>query len=344
MPTIFNPITLSASKMIQTMTALISDMRFNDTLSPSDIVNQLVDSSRIGKVDFGKGIIYNFKVDNQPVKDLTETSSAFTITKPNVEQETIFIDNYKFVPISTSDILAHDAFTEGYQINEFYSFVMSLLEDTAQFYLFDVVNNLYQTWTPNNSTQTVSINQINTETLTGTELNAALAWNATEIGRVMHMTLNNMKIKNNKYTDLTTYTDVNGGGERAVISALRADNMKIVFNDKFWTNFIADAMASLYHSEKIGEMIPGREFVLLPTDSMTPENENVIAFLSDRSKFALADFYRVTMGIVDPSTTYTNTFYHFAYGAGVFRYAPGVKFVANYIDPPSSVTGGGEGA
>lgn len=343
MATIFNPITLPASKMISTMTALISDMRFNDTLSPSDIVNQLVDSSRIGKVDFGKGIIYNFKVDNQPVKDLSETSSAFTITKPNIGQETIFIDNYKFVPISTSELLGHDAFTDGYQLNEFYSFVMSLLEDTAQFYLFDVVNNLYQTWTPTRATQTIQVNQINTASLTGTDLNAALSWNASEIGRVMHMTLNNMKVKNNKYTDLETYNDVNGGGQRQVISALRADNMKIVFNDKYWTNFMADAMASLYHSEKIGDMIPGREFVLLPTDSMTEENENTIAFLSDRSKFALADFYRVVMGIVDPSTTYTNTFYHFAYGAGVFKYAPGVKFVAKYIDPPSPGGAGGEG-
>ena len=58
-----NPITLPASKMINTLTSLIGEMRFNDTLQPSEIVNDLVDMSRAGKVDYGKGIIYNFKYD-----------------------------------------------------------------------------------------------------------------------------------------------------------------------------------------------------------------------------------------------------------------------------------------
>ena len=35
----------------------------------------------------------------------------------------------------------------------------------------------------------------------------------------------------------------------------------------------------------------------------------------------------------DPSTLYVNKFYHYANGAGVFKYAPGVKFVENTIQP-----------
>lgn len=96
-------------------------------------------------------------------------------------------------------------------------------------------------------------------------------------------------------------------------------------------------MASLYHSEKVGEMIPGDKFVLLPEDSMAEGNENVIGWLSDKQKFALADFYRVTLSIRDPSTLYENTFAHYAYGYGVFKHAPGVKFVANYITPTPAV-------
>ena len=80
-------------------------------------------------------------------------------------------------------------------------------------------------------------------------------------------------------------------------------------------------------------MIPGDKFVLLPADAMKAGNEKVIGWLSDKNKFALADFYRVTLSILDPSTTYQNTFYHYAYGAGVFKYAPGVKFVAQTITP-----------
>lgn len=333
MAIVLNPITLPASKFLAAMTSLIGDVRFHDTLSPSDIVNDLVDSCRIGKVDYGKGIVNTFKVDLQPVKELSETSSAFTITKPQVAQETIEIDEYNFVPISTSEILSRDALLSGDMVSNFFEFVMSLLEDTVRFNMFDVANALYQEWTPGQSTQTISIDQIDTTGLTGVELNAAEEWNATEIGKVMRKTLNNMKIKNSKFTDVATYTNSNTSQSAPVVSALRADDLKIVFNDVYYTNFIADTLASLYHSEKVGEMIPGDKFVLIPQDAMKTGNEKVIAWLSSKNKFAIADFYKVTLSIMDPSTTYTNTFLHFSYGAGVFKYAPGVKFVANVIKP-----------
>lgn len=327
----YNPITLPASKMISTMTSLIGDVRFNDTLKPSDIVNELVDSSRVGKVDFGKGIVYTFKVDTQPVKDLSETSTVTKITKPQLAQETIEIDNYKFVPISVSEILTRDAVLSGNAIDSFFSFVMSLLEDTAQFHLFDEVNELYQSWTPGQTSQTIQVDQIDTTGLSGLELNEALKWNATEIGRVMRKTMNNMKIKNAKYTDKDTYVDSNDGQTKSVVSALTGKDMKIVFNDKFYTNFLADAMASLYHSNEVGEMIPDGQKIILPEDAMSEDNTNTIAWLSHKDKFAMADFYAVTLAFRDASTTYTNTFYHFAYGVGVFKYAPGVKFVANVV-------------
>jgi hypothetical protein len=331
MAIVLNPITLPASKMLATMTTLIGDVRFNDTLAPSDLVNELVDSSRIGKVDYGKGIVYTFKLAPQPVNDLSEESSAFTITKPNVAQETITIDNYKVIPISMSEILSRDSALSGTTINEFFSFVMSLLEDTAKFYMYDVVNGLYQGWEPTQATQTILVDQIDTTGLTGADLNQALIWNSNEMAKVMRKTVNNMKIPNSKYTDVATYVDANTGDTESVVSALRTDDLKLVMNDKYWTDFMASSLASLYHSEKIGDMIPGDKFVLLPEDAMAEGNEDVIGWLSDKKKFAFADFYRVTLSILDPSTTYQNTFLHFSYGAGVFTYAPGVKFVANVI-------------
>lgn len=339
MSIVFNPIELPASKMLSTMTSLIGEVRFNETLAPSDIVNDLVESCRIGKVDYGKGIVNVFKVAPQPVKDLTETSSAFTITKPNLAEETIVIDQYKFVPISVSEILSKDAFLNGDALNSFFSYVMSLLEDTSMLSLYDVCNNMYQNWTPGQPTQTISVDQIDTTNLSGVELNAALQWNATNLAKVMRKTLNNMKIKNSKFTDIKTYTDVNTGLQGDVVTALKGTDLKLVMNDKYMTNFIADAIASLYHSEKIGEMIPAENYVLLPEDSMASKNLKTIGWLSARNKFALADFYRVTMSIVDPSTLYANTFYHYAYGNGVFKYAPGVRFVENTIQPAQAIAG-----
>lgn len=331
MAIVLNPIELDASKMISTMTTLIGDVRFNETIGTSDLVNELVDSCRIGKVDYGKGIVYTFKLALQPENDLSEESSAFKITKPNVAQETIKIDQYKVIPISMSEILSKDSALNGQTISEFFSFVMGLLEDTAQFNLYDVCNALYQDWEPGQDSQTIYVDQIDTSDLTGTELNSALIWNSNEMARVMRKTVNNMKIKNSKFTDIDEYDDVNTGDTEKVVSALKNDDLKLVMNDKYWTDFLSNSLASLFHSEKVGEMIPGDKFVLLPEDAMKEGNENVIGWLSDKSKFALADYYRVTLSILDPSTTYQNTFYHYAYGAGVFKYAPGVKFVARTI-------------
>lgn len=326
----FNPITLPASKMLASMTTLIGEIRFSDTLSPSDIVNEMVDSCRIGKVDYGKGIVYNFKLDTQPVKELTETSSAFTITKPNVGQEFIPIDEYKFVPISVSEILTKDAVLKGQSVNDFFAFVMSLMEDTTQFHLYDEINNLYQTWTPGQASQIIYVDQIDTTGMTGAELNQSLIWNSNEMAKVMRKTLNNMKVKNTKFTDQATYTDENEETHN-VVSAIRGDNLKLVVNDKYWTDFMAQSLSSLYHSEKIGEMIPGEKFVLIPEDKMSQDNSDVIGWLHTKEKFALADFYRVALSILDPSTTYQNSFYHFSYGLGVFKYAPGVVFKTRLI-------------
>ena len=339
MSTILNPITLPASKKLETMTTLIGDVRFEDNLGVSDIVNEMVDSARIGQVDYGKGIINTFKLAPLSRKTLSETSSAFTINKPNIAQETILIDNYYFYEISMSDILSRDALLSGDAVSTFMAYCMDLLQDSSQFDLFTEVNNLYQNWTPGQATQTVKVNQIDTTNLTGAELNNALTWNATEMAKVMRKTLNNMKILNNKYTDVATYEDANSGATENVMSALRTDNLKLVVNDKYWTDFLANSLASLYHSERIGEMIPGDTFCLLPTDAMSSSNAKTIGWLSSKNKVALADFYRVTMSILDPSTTYQNTFFHISYGAGVFRYAPGVRFIENTITPGTE--GGG---
>ena len=333
MAIILNPITLPASKMLETMTSLIGDVRFEENLGVSDIVNEMVDSARIGKVDYGKGIINTFKLAPLTRKPLSETSSAFTINKPNIAQETITIDNYYFYEISMSEILSRDALLSGDAVATFMAYCMDLLQDSSQFDLFNEVNNLYQNWTPGQTTQTVQVNQIDTTNLSGAELNNALTWNATEMAKVMRKTLNNMKIPNNKYTDIATFEDINTSETENVISALKTDNLKLVVNDKYWTDFLANSLASLYHSEKIGDMIPGDTFCLLPTDAMTSSNAKTIGWLSSKNKFALADFYRVTLSILDPSTTYQNTFFHIAYGAGVFEYAPGVKFVENTISP-----------
>ena len=134
MSTILNPITLPASKMLETMTTLIGDVRFEDNLGVSDIVNEMVDSARIGQVDYGKGIINTFKLAPLERKTLTETSSAFTINKPNIAQETILIDNYYFYEISMSEILSRDALLSGDAVSTFMAYCMERISNVAGYF------------------------------------------------------------------------------------------------------------------------------------------------------------------------------------------------------------------
>lgn len=330
---VLNPITLKASKFLSTMTSLIGDIRNHDTLSAGAMVNNLVDSCRIGNVEYGKGIIYNFKVAPLAVEDLSETSVVTRIRKPQVAQETIEIDTYKFTELSTSEILSRDAFLAGEGVNTFLDFVGALIGDTIRFHYYDMCNNLYQNWTPARKTQTIYIDQLDTSGLSGADLQNALAWNGANIAKVMRKTVNNMQLPNNDYTDIASVVDINNPSQqREVISCLAEPDLKIVFNDEYYTNFLADTIASLYHSDRVEDMIPSGRFVLLPTSAMSEENKNTIAWVSDKMKFAFADFYRVTLAFLDASTLYNNSFAHFAYGSGVFKYAPGVKFVARIVD------------
>lgn len=331
MSIITNPITLPLSKFLKSITTLIGIVRINDTIGVSDIVNELVDSCRIGNVEFGKGIIYTFKQALLEVKDLAENTSPFTLNKPNMGQETIIIDKYKYIPISLTETLNRDAFLEGGIANEFLSFCMTLMSDTAQFQLFDECNKMYQDWEPKQTTQIIEVPQLDTTNLTGRELNEALLFNSNSMAKIMRKTVNNMKVPNSKFTDIAEFTDVNDGQTKKVISALKNDDLKLVMNDKYYTEFMANSLASLFHSEKIGEMIPGKKFCLLPEDSMATKNELVMGWLSDRQKFALCDFYKVSASIYNPANLYTNTFYHYSYGIGVFEHAPGVVFKAKII-------------
>lgn len=315
----FTPITLEASKYLNEMTTFITEMRFIDALKVTDIVSDLVDSVRFGNVEYGKGITVTFKKKLQPVKDLSETSSALTITKPEVYQETIEIDNYKFVPISFSIQLARDAVLNGTLLAEFNAFLMDLLSETEVFHFYDLVVAGIMAYAPTQATQTITINLKDTSTLSGADLRATQEWNASEIAKVIRKTANNMKIKSTKFTDLPT-----------TITAVPTTDLRVYMNDTFETDLIADALATLYHGEKIEAFIPNKGMILLPEDSVDANNKTTICWLCHKNKFALADFYKLTQSFTDPSTLYTNTFYHFAYGFGVFKSLPCVKFVANY--------------
>lgn len=313
------PYTLPASKFLSSITTFVNQLRFKDTLHTTPMVEDFVDSCRVGKVDSGKGIVFTFKKELQPVNNLSTTSSVLTITLPKVEQEIIEIDTYKVIPLSVSYQLLADAVPNGALVDTFLNYLYSLMEDTQKFHLFDVLVAELLNWTPTQASQTISIDQIDTTGLSGADLQATLQWNANEIARVVRLTLNNLQNKTTAFTDVaTTYTAIN------------PNQTRLIFNDTYYTQFLSNAMASLYHSEKVGEMLDGPKKQIL-NENLFSAQPTTIGFLLDVDKLALADYYKLQMSFTDASTLFTNSFLHFAYGEGIFKNAVGIKFVANVI-------------
>ncbi len=313
--------TLPASQFLASITSFVNQLRFKDTLHSTSMVRDFVDNCKVGKVDSGKGIVFTFKKSLQPVNNLSTTSSVLTITPPAVAQEIIEIDSYKFIPLSVSRQLMYDAVPEGTLVDTFLNYLYSLMEDTQKFFEFDQLVAELFAWTPTQATQTIQINQLDLTGLSGADLQGAIQWNATEIARVIRKTINNLAYKSTAYTDVAT-----------TMTAVDKNQLRLIMNDTYETEFLANAMASLYHSDKVGEMIDGLTKDVLNEDIFTANNEsNTIAFLFDKDKLAMADYYKLQMSFTDASTLFTNSFLHFAYGMGIFKNAIGIKFVKNVI-------------
>lgn len=313
--------TLPASQFLASITSFVNQLRFKDTLHSTSMVRDFVDNCKVGKVDSGKGIVFTFKKSLQPVNNLSTTSSVLTITPPAVAQEIIEIDSYKVIPLSVSRQLMYDAVPEGTLVDTFLNYLYSLMEDTQKFYEFDQLVAELFAWTPTQATQTINIDQLDLTGLSGADLQGAIQWNATEIARVIRKTINNLAYKSTAYTDVAT-----------TMTAVDKNQLRLIMNDTYETEFLANAMASLYHSDKVGEMIDGLTKDVLNEDIFTANNEsNTIAFLFDKDKLAMADYYKLQMSFTDASTLFTNSFLHFAYGKGIFKNAIGIKFVKNVI-------------
>ena len=313
--------TLPASKFLASITSFVNQLRFKDTLHSTSMVRDFVDNCKVGKVDTGKGIVFTFKKALQPVNNLSTTSSVLTINSPQTGQEIIEIDNYKVIPLSVSRELMYDAVPSGNLVDTFLNYLYSLMEDTKDFYEFDVLVARLFGWTPTQATQTITIDQYDLTNLSGADLRAAQEWNASEIAKVVRKTINNLAYKSTKYTDVAT-----------TMTALNKDQLRLIMNDTYETNFLADAMASLYHNDKVGAMLDGFKKDVLAEDIFVANNQGTtIGFLFDEDKLAMADYYKLQMSFTDASTLFTNSFLHFAYGEGIFENAAGIKFVANLI-------------
>ena len=162
--------TLSASAYLTSMTALINDLRIRENLQTTSTMNKVMESCYVGKVDFGRGIIYEALLGPQDVENLSTTSTALRIRKPAVAEEAILIEDFKVIELSTSEVLGHDAVPNGDVLNRFLEGVKKVLTYTKNRYLFNICKGLFNTWTPVGTNQTLTITLTDETGLTGDTL------------------------------------------------------------------------------------------------------------------------------------------------------------------------------
>ena len=319
--------TLPASAYLTSMTALINDLRIRENLKTTSTMNRLMESCYVGKVDFGKGIIYEALLGPQDVENLSTTSTALRIRKPAVAEEVIVIEDYKVIELSTSEVLGHDAVPSGDVLNRFLEGVKKVLTYTKNRYLFNICKGLFNGWSPVGANQTLTITLTDETGLTGDTLRKTKEANALLISEAIRKEIMKLTVPQNGYTDVATYTDPNDGTTKNVETCLDIEDISLFMSDDYWTPYLTTT-ASLYHDDKTNDMYPNKKIVL-PSGVLT--GATTIGYIAFDKKFAYADFYNLTMSFNDPSTLYNNIFLHFAYGAGVFQFAPGIKIVANYV-------------
>lgn len=318
-------VSLPASKWLTAITTLINDIRFRRNLTTTETMNKVIESAKVGNVDFGKGIIYDVVLGRQPVSDLSETSSLLTIKKPALGQEVISIDNFKVIQLSLNEVLQRQSATGGDMVNSFLGYVRSVMDYTLNAHYYELVVGLINGWTPVQTKQTKSIEIADTSALAGDEARKAIKANTEKIFGEIRILSNNLQTPQNGYTDVATYTDPNDGTTKNIETCIDREDLVLYINDKYYTDYLKTA-SSLYHDEKLGGMLPNK-VVPIPEASITSANSSCVGWLCYEKKFAVADFYRLTQSFFDGSTLYENLFLHFAYGAGTFEYAPGIKIM-----------------
>lgn len=323
---------LTPTSFINSLTALIGYVRAAKQFGVSGIVQGLIDGSRFGKVDFGIGKIRMTELDTLNESDLSRTSDLLTVELAPIGQENLQVDTYRRIKVSVSEPLAKQSGLSGYEVDSLLSLILGLLTTTATHNQYDRVVNLINSWVPATS-QIVTIDLIDTTTLTGADLNQAQIYNARQIFKTIQLTVNKMltRVAGLVDTAFQQYTAQDGTTVKPVRTALETDNLRMIMNDKFYVDMRADGLANTFNKSILEELQRGNRLDEIPSSRLT--DQSIIGILGHHDKFSILDFYHIQHSFFDPSTLYTHYYLHYAFGMGIFGLAPAVVFKANYVTP-----------
>lgn len=330
MAVVANPITLGSSMLTSSITQMLNYMRVQSRINISPILTNIIDLARDANIEIGAGRTYTAEMEQTTVNTYSRTSTAFDITQIDLVQETIMIDTYKFITQSVNEVFTRDAVTSQSIIQSVISLFLGIINKTFTNYIYNEVMDTYNTFIAARvaaaSTDLVTVDTTEVSTLTGTELNDTRRANANAIFRAIRNQFFNMILPTTNYTQpvgTATTSNVTQIGSR--------DELTLLLNSKYAIDMDIDSLAVAFNMDKVEGRLGEFRIVTVPEPSLT--TANFIGMLQARHKVVLADFYRVMLSIVDPSTMFTNMFFHFAYVVGVLNQVPACIFVENAVAP-----------
>lgn len=311
--------TLNQNEFLSNLVNLVVETRVNATTNGKRI-NDLIDFCLTDTIEYGEGKLL-ISVDTLKVSEYSQTSSLLTNELPIVDEQVIETTDRKFIHLTLNRYLMKGAFANEYSLSEALAVIESMLEKTKNIYMYRKIVEAFENWTSPVETQTVTIDIVNTSTLSGSAKLEQDKANAIKIYENVRKYALNMQTPSRKYNEL--------GYEEMY----NANDLGFIVNEKYDTYMNTYAYASLLNSDKLNNIQLYDKSIILPTDQINEGNINTIGWLCSKYKYQIAPRFMVSGSFEDISNLNIQDFLHFWLNSGFAKGLAMVKFVARLVDP-----------
>lgn len=310
--------TLKQNEFVASLTNLLIKTSVNDTTSGTR-PNELVDACMVDGVEYGEGEAV-ISVDTLEVHDYSDTSSILSSEKPKLDEQQIETTDKKYIKVTINRWLSKGAFANEYSLAQCLSAIEAMLEKTKLIYIYKKAVQMIENWTPVQSTQTVTINLIDTSALSGTAKVEAEKANALAIYQKQRATALAMQAPSRKYNDIQFEELYN------------ASQIDFIVNGKFDEIVNTYAYASLLNSDKLNNIQLYDKSIIIPEDQFNTEDNKTktIGWMFSKKKCRISPRFTVATEFQDASTLNIQEYLHFWLNSALIKGLAGVKFVANY--------------
>lgn len=311
--------TLNQNEFLGNLVNLVVVTRVNSTTNGTRI-NDLIEACLTDTIEYGEGKLL-VSVDTLQVEDYSQTSTLLTNKLPTVDEQEIETTDKKFIHLTLNRYLTKGAFANEYSLSEALAVIESMLEKTKNIYMYKKIVTAFEGWSSNVATQSVEIEIVNTSTLTGATKVEQDKANAIKIYETIRKYSLNMQAPSRKYNELQFEEMYN------------AEELDFITNELYDTYINTNAYASLLNSDKLNNIQLYSKSIVIPTDQLTSQSQNVIGWLCSKYKYQIAPRFMVTTDFFDGSNLNDQKFLHFWLNSGFAKGLAMIKFTAKLVDP-----------